>query len=235
LPWAQTLLNSRIERNRFVTPQYQTFTMNHEHWIPGKECPLPNCYTKYEIPGYKEIWGLYIYTEASENGFGERSRLGELVHDLKYENQPISSYDNRIDELEKYTAWFIERMLLIDFDLIVTVPVNRQNSVSVPKLVSRKLNDRGLAKGFISLRKIAPVRVLKSITLLEERLKEVLGAYEFMQPYDEVSQKRVLVLDDVIESGSTLQAAVTAVLEKWPKAIVYGIAFTFVKDFKVKP
>lgn len=209
--------------------------MEHKHWIRGAECPLPNCYTRYEIPGYREVWALSIYTQADFFGHTEKSELGQLVHDLKYEDPPLSSSDVRIQKITDFTSKFINEMLPRDLDWIITVPANRAGTKSMPKLVARALKDRGHSKGFESLQLIAPVRTLKSITVFEERLKEVLGAYEFSKPFDEKVQKNVLVLDDVIESGSTFRAAETAIHEKWPSANVYGVAFTFVKDFRVKP
>ncbi len=209
--------------------------MDHQHWIPGIECPLPNCYTRFEIPGFQEVWGLNTYTQANELGISERSEFGELVHDLKYVNQPLSGSDERIQKLEKFTSTFIREMLPANLDFIITVPANRPNTVSIPKFVARNLRDRGHSRVFESLRLIAPVRTLKSIAILEDRLKEVLGAYELSQKFDEETSRNVLVLDDVIESGSTMRAASAAIYKKWPNAHVFGIAFTFVKDFKIKP
>jgi ComF family protein len=173
-------------------------------------------YTKFH--GDKEnavaqlFWGrIQIEYATAYFVFRKGSKYQKILHKIKYQNG-----QNLGIELGR---WFGAELLnspFQDVDIICPVPLH-------PK----KFHERGynqselLAKGISeSLKKPLILNVLKRVVLNPtqtkktryERWDNVIGIFETMNDYL-IQNKHVLIIDDVVTTGSTLEACATAILK----------------------
>jgi ComF family protein len=144
--------------------------------------------------------------------FQKRGIVQRLLHELKYNNKRELGI--------KLGAWYGKELaigsFIDEFDLILPIPLHKT------KLRSRGYNQseafsEGLAKSLS-----APVNVTSLIRIEAsetqtnksriERWKNVEGIFVVVKK-EEIAGKRVLLVDDVLTTGSTLIAAATPLLE----------------------
>ncbi len=133
-----------------------------------------------------------------------------LLHNLKYENQPDLGVELGI----RYAAELLNYSEVWPFELIVPVPLHRS------KLKLRGYNQsEEFAKGLAStlntpinsaLRRIKATTTQTSKSRLE-RWKNVHQIFEVIDK--EVVGKHILLVDDVITTGSTLESCVQVLIE----------------------
>ncbi len=136
--------------------------------------------------------------------------LRSIVHTFKYRG------NTRLAEpLAQYMARRVRREAL-DVDFIVPVPLHRdrqrQRGYNQAELLAR-----GLGAAFdipVETSVLARVRATPpQVTLgLRERMENVKGAFRCVEPA-RVAGKRVLLVDDVMTTGSTLEACAAALKE----------------------
>jgi competence protein ComFC len=135
------------------------------------------------------------------------------------------------EQLEPLGAWFAERLAelvrregaILAADVVVPVPLHRDrerergyNQASfISKPLARKL---GLPHKAVLLMRTR-ARPDKQILSLEERWESVRGAFA-TRPGSQVDNKRVLLVDDVMTTGATLDACARALLESGAKSVL---------------
>ena len=187
-----------------------------DHICTGCRAQLP--YTDYhklppsDNPLARKFWGkLPVRYSLSYLRFLRRGRVQHLLHQLKYQGQQdVGRVLGRW-----YGAELADFGLAIEFDLIVPVPLHPR------KLAKRGYNQSdsfadGLAQS---------MNVPWSATVLRrtehtasqtrknrtERWQNVAEVFEVAQGAD-VLNKRVLIVDDVLTTGATLEACAAALL-----------------------
>jgi ComF family protein len=137
----------------------------------------------------------------------------------------------KYEQIEPLGAWFAERLAevvkeqgsALAADVVVPVPLHRQRErergYNQAALLSKPLAKRlGLPhKAALLMRTRA--RPEKQILTLEERWESVRGAFA-TRPGSQVDNLRVLLLDDVLTTGATLDACARALLEAGAKSVV---------------
>lgn len=177
------------------------------------DIPKTNYHLIVDNPVEKRFWGkVPIYRATSYFFFQKGSSFQKLLHILKYQG------NKEIGELMgKYAA--IDLMESPDFtsiDLIIPVPLHPQ------KLKSRGYNQsEWIGKG-ISLILNKPqdtstlLRVRENTSQTKksvfERFENTEGIFE-LSDRNVLEGKHVLLIDDVLTTGSTLEACVRALLE----------------------
>jgi competence protein ComFC len=135
------------------------------------------------------------------------------------------------ERMEPLGAWFAGRLAemvqreaaLLATDVVVPLPLHRDhergyNQASlISKPLARKL---GLPHKAVLLTRTRP-RPDKQVLSLEERWESVRGAFA-TRPGSQVDNKRVLLVDDVMTTGATLDACARALLE-WGAKSVLGL------------
>jgi ComF family protein len=137
----------------------------------------------------------------------------------------------KFERMEPLRAWFAERLAemarreskLLAADVVVPVPLHRDRERErgynqaglVSKLLSRML---GLPHQAVLLMRTRP-RPNKQALSLEERWESVRGAFA-TRPGSQVDNKRVLLVDDVMTTGATLDACARALLESGAKSVL---------------
>ena len=135
----------------------------------------------------------------------------------------------KFERMKPLGRWFAERLLEVarreglGVDIVVPVPLHRQRERErgynqadlVAKPLARKL---GLPYRAVLLTRTKP-RPDKHILSLEERWDSVRGAFA-TRPGSKVDNLRVLLIDDVMTTGATLDAAARALRDAGAKSVV---------------
>jgi len=135
----------------------------------------------------------------------------------------------KFERIEPLGGWFSERLLevarreAIDADIVVPVPLHRQRERErgynqadlVAKPLARKL---ALPYRAVLLTRTKP-RPDKHILSLEERWDSVRGAFA-TRPGSKVDNLRVLLVDDVMTTGATLDACAKALRGAGAKSVI---------------
>jgi len=171
------------------------------HKLPDSENPLA-----------RRFWGkLPVRHALSYLRFLRRGRVQHLLHQLKYKGQR----DIGLVLGRWYGAELAEQGLAYDFDLIVPVPLHPR------KLAKRGYNQSDTFAEGLAL----SMAILWSATTLRrtehtdsqtrknrtERWKNVAEVFEVAEPLS-VAGKRILVVDDVLTTGATLEACAAVLL-----------------------
>jgi len=135
------------------------------------------------------------------------------------------------ERMEPLGAWFAQRLAelarqegpLLAADVVVPVPLHRERERErgynqaglISKVLARELR---LPHKAVLLMRTRP-RPNKQVLSLEERWESVRGAFA-TRPGSQVDNKRVLLVDDVMTTGATLDACSRALLESGAKSVI---------------
>jgi competence protein ComFC len=135
------------------------------------------------------------------------------------------------ERIEPLGEWFAERLAemvrreagVLTADVVVPVPLHRdrerQRGYNQASLISKPLARKlGLPHRAVLLMRTRP-RPDKQVLSLEERWESVRGAFA-TRPGSQVDNKRVLLVDDVMTTGATLDACARALLESGAKSVL---------------
>jgi competence protein ComFC len=135
------------------------------------------------------------------------------------------------ERMEPLGDWFAGRLAemvqreaaLLAADVVVPVPLHqdreRQRGYNQASLISKPLARKlGLPHKAVLLMRTRP-RPDKQVLSLEERWESVRGAFA-TRPGSQVDSKRVLLVDDVMTTGATLDACARALLESGAKSVL---------------
>ena len=193
--------------------------------VPEKICTVCGL----PMPDAAEIAGEALKCSACrmETYSFERARSYALYEDRVIRAVLMLKFE-RIDPLAK---WFAERLAeiysrnreILEADVVVPVPLHRDREkerghnqaelVSKPLAKTLKLPHQGV----LLVRKRP--RPAKLVLTLRERWAAVRGAFE-IRPGSQVDNRRVLLLDDVMTTGATLDACSKALRDAGAKSVV---------------
>ena len=194
---------------------------------PEKNCeicgqPQPSMTIQNGGPPLCRACQLKTYAFARARSFGiYEGRLARAILLLKWER------------VEPLAAWFAARLAdlvasegeALSADIVVPVPLHknreRERGYNQAGLVSKPLAKKlGLPHKEMLLMRTKP-RPDKQILSLQERWASVRGAFA-TRPGSQVDNQRVLLVDDVMTTGATLDACARALLDGGAKA-VFGL------------
>lgn len=137
-----------------------------------------------------------------------RSPMGECLYDLKY-NQKHSNIEKIINMLsasEEFTDF------VNDFDIILTVPPSNKSRRFQPvELIAKEIAKKFNMKRHKNAFSISGRREIKTMDIIEkdEKLKKILSLNKQLD-----ITKKILIFDDVFDSGTTLSTMTNILLEK---------------------
>ena len=175
--------------------------------------PFTNFHTDPENRSAKRLWGRanlrgvtsYLY-------FREHSRVQHMIHQLKYRNRPDIAVllGRKYGQLLRHTTPFSEA------DYIIPIPLHRR------KLLRRGYNQSscfayGLADSMqipvieqaVIRRRHTPSQTKKN---RYQRIENIRGAFAVAKP-EALSGKHLLLVDDVLTTGATIEACADALLQ----------------------
>jgi ComF family protein len=177
------------------------------------EIPRTNYHLSEENPVTQLFWGRCLIEKAAAFSYYTKgSRIRRIIHKLKYDGlKDAGTLMGRI-----YAAGLKESGFLSDIDLIIAVPLHPS------KERSRGFNQcdficSGISEvSGIPVNKISLVRVSRSDSQTRksryERWLNVEGIFE-VRNKEEIAGKHILLVDDVITTGSTIEACAAELLK----------------------
>ncbi|MBM2815917.1 MAG: phosphoribosyltransferase [Ignavibacteria bacterium] len=148
----------------------------------------------------------------------EDSAYMELIYALKYKG-----FKRVGEQLGTMLGDYLNLIGMTDFDFITAVPIHsarrRERGYNQSEYIARAVAD--------NLNKPANFKLIKrnkytqTQTLLgsDERRKNVNGVFAGGKEFDLLRNKKILLIDDVLTTGATINAAATALLESGAKRV----------------
>lgn len=170
--------------------------------------PVNNFHNEPDNPVAKLFWGRCIIEKAASfSEFTRDSRMRAVMHNLKYKGRSdIGPEIGRMYGLILKSSGFTS-----DIDMIIAVPLHasrqRKRGYNQSQLIAAGIAD---TTG-IPVRHDILVRLIKSKTQTRksrfERWINVEGIFKVLKP-GEIEGRHILLVDDVITTGSTIEACV---------------------------
>ena len=163
---------------------------------------------------------IFLY----DNEFGhpvfdtKRTEMGELLYRLKYNGDFTS-----LAEIGEISEHFIKSWG-VDFNIIVPIPPTRTRRIQPVFQIADELAKRfGVQVIKNAVKKLRSFKELKDVHELEERRRILDKA--FMVDHQLVNGKRILLVDDLIRSGATMNAT-AEVLKESGATVVFAFTLT---------
>jgi ComF family protein len=191
--------------------------------------PRTNYHYEKDNPVAQLFWGRCMIEKAAAfSYYNKGSRIRNLIHNLKYKGIREIGYElGRIYGLSLEASGFTK-----DIDLIIPVPLHpakkRIRGFNQSEIISMGIAD--VAQLPVDIKSLA--RIIVSATQTKrsryERWTNVEGIFQVIDPQT-IMGKHVLLVDDVITTGSTIESCTNELLKiEGVKVSVVALAFAVV-------
>jgi ComF family protein len=191
--------------------------------------PRTNYHLKADNPAARLFWGRCMVERVAAFSFYTRdSRIRKLIHQLKYRGVREVGFElGRIYALSLRESRFLDGM-----DLIIPVPLHpsrkRKRGFNQSEMISCGISDvTGLT---VDTKSLIRANVTKTQTKKSryDRWTNVEGIFKVTES-DKLKDKHILLVDDVITTGSTLEACTNELLKiENVKVSVAALAFSVI-------
>jgi ComF family protein len=191
--------------------------------------PRTNYHLKADNPVAKLFWGRCMIEKAAAFSFYTRdSRIREMIHQLKYKGiKEVGVELGRIYGLSLKSSGFLEGI-----DFMIPVPLHkskkRKRGFNQSEIICDGISDvTGIT---IDVRSLVRRGATKSQTKKSryDRWSNVDGIFQ-VTDCDKFKDKHILIVDDVITTGSTIEACVNEILKSEnAKVSVAALAFSVI-------
>lgn len=160
----------------------------------------------------KNLYYLYYYTDVKK-----------IIFDLKFKNRKGVS-----KSLSKYIKTSIDSIVMKEqIDTIISVPINKK------RFLERGYNqvDEILKSANIKFESIERVKNTKYMYKIKnhiEREKNIKNAFKIRSDY---SQKKILIVDDIVTTGTTIKELENELLENQKAEKVVFFTLTVVREY----
>lgn len=174
--------------------------------------PETNFHFQKDNPVYRKFWGRTNITQATAMYFfNKASKLQHLMHELKYKGKKEVGI-----RLGKILGQKIKETDFKEVDLIIPVPLHpskeRKRGYNQSDMFAQGLSE-GLQKPWS--RKILKRKKASESQTKKSRMERWKNVDEIFEVTDakEISNKHLLLVDDVITTGATLESCANALLQ----------------------
>jgi len=162
-------------------------------------------------------WSLGFHSSFSGEKW-TRSAIGELTYRLKYQ-QDLSTLPQIVEQVQKLVGDHPE---LLQVDAIVPVPPSSPRTFGPVRVLANALGKKFNIPVSPVLVKTRQTRPQKEMRTFAQKRNNVAGAFAVR---GEVRGKRLLLMDDLFDSGATLEEA-TRVLKRAGAATICVLTMT---------
>jgi ComF family protein len=188
--------------------------------------PRTNYHLEQQNPVEKLFWGrCFIERAAAFSFYSKGSRIRNLIHNLKYKGVKDVGYElGRIYGLSLKTTDFIEGI-----DMIIPVPLHasrqRMRGFNQSEIIASGLSEIIRLPFYTEyLERISPSSTQTKRSRFD-RWVNVEGIFRVIDP-EAIKEKHILLVDDVITTGSTIESCVNELLKvDGVKVSVLALAF----------
>jgi ComF family protein len=205
------------------------YLMRNENLI-CTECyviiPRTNYHKDLNNPVAQLFWGRCMIEKAAAfSYYNKGSRIRKLIHNLKYRGIKEIGYElGKIYGIALKSSGFTD-----DIDLIIPVPLHpskkKARGFNQSESISMGISDAASIP--MDLRSLARISVSATQTKKSryDRWTNVEGIFKVVDP-ESIADKHVLLVDDVITTGSTIEACTNELLKvDGVKVSVVALAF----------
>lgn len=191
--------------------------------------PRTNYHLDKDNPVARLFWGRCMIEKAAAFSFYNKgSRIRNLIHNLKYKGVRDLGYEmGRIYALSLYNSDFCA-----DIDLIIPVPLHplkkRRRGYNQSDLIAMGISEvTGIPVDNTSLTRTS-VTTTQTKRSRYDRWTNVEGVFSICNP-DIIRGKYILLVDDVITTGSTIESCANELLKiEGVKVSVIALAFAVI-------
>ena len=190
------------------------------------ECEMnmpKTCFGDYEDNPVSQIfWGrVQVRAGASLFRFEKGSAYQALIHDLKYRgNREAGLYLGRLLGQE------LKGSIFSDCDLMVPVPLHRkrfrQRGYNQSELIARGVSEiTGIpvVNNLLRRKKYQHSQTSKN---RQERFQNILEAFSLIDSPPDLHGKKILIIDDIITTGATLEACSSIFLNNYNCTVFFA-------------
>lgn len=165
-------------------------------------CPV--CHKKTILGDYCDsCQPFFLDNHCAVTPYDEKALIGEIIHIFKYQYA-----EDLVKTIEKMLEIFLENNKLPDFDVISFVPLHGRRYVERGFNQSEKIAtalSKFVNKPVLDLLKRTRYTKPQAKFNRQERLINLQDAFAFNYKKSDLSNKSVLLVDDVFTTGSTVQ------------------------------
>lgn len=185
----------------------------------------------FEEKHWTHGWALDAYT----NNYGKTS-YGELINAIKYklQNDPEAA-SKKAEILLSDLMKFLAKIYPIPhrpFDCILYPPSNTERNFQLMEYLASKLAHKSVTNRSNEIIKIKRHSTVKSVSG-KDRSATLINTMKLEPDLSKAKPKGVLIIDDVLETGSTAKELCRAVNEAWPGVPRYYVALTYLMDWNI--
>jgi competence protein ComFC len=177
--------------------------------------------------GFVLDYQIVSSTFTGYDGFGHpqfdtvRTELGELLYRLKYRADK-----SVVDEIVDAVEGFVEsRRWDPPISLIVPMPASRTRREQPVHILGEALGGRlGIKVVLEAVKKVKSTPQLKDVKDYNERVQLLSGAFTVSTPM--IAGQSVLLLDDLYQSGATIESMTRALYDQGNAGAVFALALT---------
>lgn len=180
----------------------------------------------YTIDGdWKAGWALDLHTTSStmlnDGSFQNTySDIGKALNRLKYSGE----YEHIEFLVEQLVSFLKTRLVTPYIGVIVPTPASKQRDLQPVYIIAQEVAKRlGIKCDLNYIEKVKDTAELKSIEDIDERQRMLSGAFKVDRRY---ASKKVLIIDDLYRSGSTLKELTRTMYNEGHVNNVYVVTLT---------